>query len=561
MSDETEVLIIGAGPVGLSTALVLGRAGVRCLVLERRSEFSRYPKANGVHARTMEIFREWGVAKPVRELTAGMPSKVTIAWMTRLNGIEIGQLSPGESEETSRLLDAQSPERMSTVGQHMFEPLLAKVAGAMDSVTISLGSEVVGLAVSDDSVTTDYVDSSGAKRSVTAQYVVAADGIRSVARRALGIGEHGQESLGSAINVQFDADLEPYLGGRPIPIIWIVNADTQGAFIRDGLTRWRYNFEIPPGADPAAVTRERCETEVAQAIGDDVPIKIHQTWSWTHDQAVTDRWRHGRVFLAGDAAHHFPPHGGFGLNSGVQDAQNVAWKLVARLRWNAGDGLLDTYEAERLPVAEFNGAQCMHNTREMEKTGFLTQDKGFLSIIETDEGEAARNAIAEGIKAQSALVASHGQELGFQYASSAVVPDGTAIVESSVAEYHPTARPGARAPHAWVKSQGAVISTIDLYCGGFTLFTGPVNMAWEPAAERAGAELGVPVKAWGLGTDLMPVGETLDQLLDRYGLEPTGAFLVRPDGFIGYRATSAPDDEYSALVDALSSILSLTKAE
>src|SRR5882762_7471837 len=271
MSDNPEVLIIGAGPVGLSAALALGRAGIRCLVLERRSEFSRYPKANGVHARTMEIFREWGVVKPIRDLTAGMPDEVTIAWMTRLNGVEIGQLSVSDADDTARLFDQQSPERMSVVGQHMFEPILARAAEDMDSVTIRLGCEVVDLTSGEDSVAVAYTDQTGVGRTVVAQYVIGADGLRSIARRTLGIGEHGQESLGTAINVQFDADLDQFLGGRPIPIIWIINGDTQGAFIRDSPTRWRYNFEIPPYAGLDTVTQDRCAREVADAIGEAVP--------------------------------------------------------------------------------------------------------------------------------------------------------------------------------------------------------------------------------------------------------------------------------------------------
>ena len=557
-ADNPEVVIIGAGPVGLSAALVLGRAGVKCLVLERRGEFSRYPKANGVHARTMEIFREWGVVKPIRDLTAGMPDEVTIAWMTRLNGIEIGLMSTGDADDSGRTFEQQSPEAMSVAGQHMFEPILAAAAEAMDNVTIKLGCEVVELAPGEDSVTVAYTDPTGARRTAVAQYVIGADGIRSVVRRALGIGEHGQESLGTAINVQFDADLEPFLGGRFIPIIWIINADTQGAFIRDGAIRWRYNFEIAPGADPDAVTAEEYEKHVADAIGEPVAIKVHNVWSWSHDLSVTDKWREGRVFLAGDAAHHFPPHGGFGLNSGVQDAQNLAWKLAAKLRWNAGDGLLASYQDERLPVAEFNGEQMMHNTRQMEKTGFMLKDKNFLATLETDEGEPARQAIAAGIPAQRAQLASDGQQFGYQYDSDAVVLDGTELIESSVAEYRPSARPGARAPHSWVRSGGEVISTIDLYDGGFILLTGPNNAGWVSAAEQVRAEWAVPVRVFGLGSDLLPVDEDLDELLGRYGLDPSGAVLVRPDGFVGFRSITAADDEQESLNGALRQILDLS---
>jgi 2-polyprenyl-6-methoxyphenol hydroxylase-like FAD-dependent oxidoreductase len=560
MSDDAEVgspevVIIGAGPVGLSAALVLGRAGVKCLVLERRGEFSRYPKANGVHARTMEMFREWGVIKPIRELTAGMPDEVTIAWMTRLNGIEIGLMSTGDTDDSGRVVEQQSPENMSVAGQHMFEPILAAAAESMDGVTIKLGCEVVELRQGGDSVTVVYTDQTGARQTVVPQYVIGADGIRSVVRRALGIGEHGQESLGTAINVQFDADLEPFLGGRFIPIIWIINPDTQGAFIRDGATRWRYNFEIAPGADPDAVTSEEYEKHVADAIGEPVAIKVHNVWSWSHDLAVTDKWREGRVFLAGDAAHHFPPHGGFGLNSGVQDAQNLAWKLAAKLRWGAGDRLLASYQDERLPVAEFNGEQMMHNTRQMEKTGFMLKDKNFLATLETDEGEPARQAIAAGIPAQRAQLASDGQQFGYQYSSAAVVPDGTEILESSVAEYRPSARPGARAPHSWVRSGGELISTIDLYDGGFVLLTGPDNAGWVAAAKGVVAELDVPVRVFGLGTDLIPVDEPIDGLLARYGLNPSGALLIRPDGFVGFRSITATGDEQKSLSGALRQIL------
>ncbi|MEV6424923.1 FAD-dependent monooxygenase [Streptomyces sp. NPDC051662] len=561
MSDEPEVLIIGAGPVGLSGALALGRAGVKVLVLERRDQFSRYPKANGVHARTMELFRQWGVSQPIWELTAGTPAGVTIAWRTRLNGIEFGSLSVEESGEALQELGQHSPERLSTVGQHMFEPLLAEAADEMENVTILLSSEVVSLDIGEDSVFAQYTDTEGEKHSVTAQYVIGADGIRSIVRRTLGIGEHGQESLGTAVNVQFSAELDPYLGDRVIPLVWIANKDTQGAFLRDSPTRWRYNFDIPPGVDPATATPERCEQEILQAIGEPIPFQIHYTWTWTHDLAVADTWRAGRAFLAGDSCHHFPPHGGFGLNSGVQDIHNLAWKLVARLRWNAGDRLLDTYETERLPVAESNGELCMNNTRAMEKTGFLTHDKEFLAAIEadTEEGARVRESIAASVFDQQDVLSNHGRQFGFQYDSSAVIPDGTPIVESSIAEYVPSARPSARAPHSWVLSRGTRISTIDLYDGGFVLFMGPDNSeAWATAATRIQEELGIPFKSLALGRDLTPVDEAVSDLLARYGLEPTGALLIRPDGFVGHRSATAPTGgEHGELLSACTWILDL----
>jgi putative polyketide hydroxylase len=562
MKNDTEVLIVGAGPVGLSAALALGRAGIRCVVLERRGGLSRYPKANGVHARTMEIFREWGTAEPVRALTAGMPAGVTIAWRTRLNGIEFGEISTDESEDAHRSFDAISPERLTTAGQHLFEPLLAKAAEELESVTIRLDAEVVQVTVDEDSVSAEYRDSSGREGTVTAQYLIGADGVRSIVRRTLGIGEHSEASLGTAVNVQFDADLESYLDGRFIPLIWVVNKDTQGAFRRHSTTRWRYNFEIPPGTDPATITPEQCTWEITQGIGEDVPIAIDNIWTWTHDLAVADRWRAGRAFLAGDAAHHFPPHGGFGLNTGVQDAHNLAWKLVAKLRWNAGDRLLDSYESERLPVADATGEQMMHNTREMEKTGFLTQDKDFLSIVETNtyEGEQARSTIREGVKAQQAQLANHGQQFGYQYTSTALVQDGTEIIKSSVAEYLPNARPGARAPHSWVMLGGRTISTLDLYDGGFVLLSGPGDPSWDDAARRVREDLGIPIGSYAMGSDVQPHGEPLSELLARYGLEPTGAVLIRPDGFVGFRAAKRTNHEYADLARAVSEILDLSHA-
>jgi hypothetical protein len=190
----------------------------------------------------------------------------------------------------------------------------------------------------------------------------------------------------------------------------------------------------------------------------------------------------------------------------------------------------------------------------------MMQDKNFLATLETKEGAMARQAIADGIPEQQAQLASHGQQFGYLYQSDAVVPDGTEIVESSVAEYRPTARPGARAPHSWVQSHGEAISTIDVYDGGFMLFTGPDNAGWVKAADQVREELQVPLGIFGLGSDLSPVDETITDLLQRYGLEPSGALLIRPDGFVGFRSAGRADDEYQALEHALHQILQLSES-
>jgi len=229
------------------------------------------------------------------------------------------------------------------------------------------------------------------------------------------------------------------------------------------------------------------------------------------------------------------------------------------LRWNAGDRLLDSYEAERLPVAEFNGAQCMRNTHDLAKTGFLSDDKAFLTAIETDsdEGDRAREVFAESVIAQRDQLASDGQQFGLQYESDALVPDGSEIIESTVTDYRPTARPGARAPHTSVISQNTTISTVHVYNGGFTLFTGPDDTEWAAEAERIHRELAVPLQCFALGRDLLPVSGTVDDLLGRYGLTPTGAVLIRPDGIVGYRSSAPKLGEHTQLSDALGKILDL----
>jgi putative polyketide hydroxylase len=551
--ESFEVVVVGAGPVGLVSAIQLGRAGIETLLLERRATFSTHPKSGGIHARTMEIYRQLGISDLIQENGRSSNGVLTLGWMTSLNGIEIGSISIGATEEERDRFRAWSPETMVSCTQDIYEPILGEVVGRYPSVSLRMASEATSLAQDDDWVTIGYSDAEGEKVA-RARYMIGADGVRSPVRRRLGIGESGVEPLGNSINVVFDADLEPYRAGRDYGLFWVLNAKTHGAFgSRKSGNYWSYNFTVPAGGDPASYTPEHCIEIIRAAIGvPDVPIRIVSTLHWKLEQAVTDQWRAGRVFLAGDASHRFPPHGGFGMNSGVQDSHNLVWKLIARLRWGAGDKLLDSYEVERKPIAEQNGEQCLLNTRRLASVGGPLKDAAALAAIDRPEGEALREKIRTSLPAQREQILSQGQQFGQIYRSGALIDDGTPREESTVSTYRPSGHPGARAPHFWL-ADGR--STIDLYDGGFVLFVARDGQPWLGAAASVATAIDVPLSAFhigGPGCDLRPGGPQWEDLV---GVSAEGALLIRPDGYVAARWTALPDDPASALKGALEVLL------
>jgi putative polyketide hydroxylase len=561
MSSEVtnvEVLIIGGGPVGLVSAIQLGRAGIKTLLLERRATLSVHAKAAGIHARTMEIYRQLGLASIVRKNSADWNGVFTVGWMTRLKGIELGKISVGGEQADLDLFHSWSPETMAFCSQDIYEPLFAEALNQYPSVELRLAAEASTIAQDKDGVSVAYRSVEPGIGMVRAQYVIAADGIRSPTRHRLGIGENALPSFGNSINVVFEADMESYRAGREYGLFWIANGDIQGAFgWRKRGNLWFFNFEAAQGEDPAIYTADRCADLVRAAAGvPDLPIKVISILHWQHDQSVTKQWRAGRVFLAGDASHRFPPHGGFGMNSGIQDSQNLVWKLIANLRWKAGDRLLDTYEAERKPVAQRNGDQCVLNTKRMAETGWLLKDGRALAAIETPEGEPLRQKISSAIPKQREQFFSQGQQFGQLYDSSAVVDDGTPVEESTVSTYRPTGHPGARAPHFWlIDGQGKDYSTIDLYDGGFVLLAASAGEAWLGAAAEIADAMAVPLRAFHIGSPGYSQRSSQTQWESLVGVGTTGALLIRPDGHVGARWPTLPDDARAFLGAALAQIL------
>ena len=549
--DAVDVLVVGAGPTGLSAAVALGRLGVSTLVVERRDSTSTHPRAHVINARTMELLRLWGIDMTTLEASVPPERGIGIGFSTRLARADLADIRFTDDLDSLMTEAVKTTSIMCSCPQDRFEPILLDTATAFPDVTVRFGHELLEVRQDDDGVDTDIRSDDGV-RTVRARYVIAADGGHSRLREQLGIGTTGGAPLGHEMSVYFRADLRRYIEERPFFIYWVLNPDAPGAFVAiDGSERWIFHLPYDAGKESAEdYPAERCAALVRAAIGvGDVDVDVISVLPWTLGVTIAERFREGRVFLAGDAAHTFPPTGGFGMNTGIADVHNLTWKLAAAIAGAATDELLDTYEPERKPVAEFNAEQSVLNTQRMIESGLglaMTADPASLALIEQPEGEELRARLTAAIPAQAEHFRFQGQAFGYQYESAAVVPDGSAPTPSTVSDYIPTARPGARAPHIWLQSPDGQHSTLDLVDGHFTVLTGLDGADWCDAASQLAATVEVPLTAHAIADDAWP---------ELYGVTPAGAVLVRPDGHVGWRHPGPSDEPLAALTAALTTIL------
>ncbi len=549
----TPVLIVGGGPVGLAASICLSRHGVASLLVEQHATTTAHPKATVVNTRTFELFRQWGVEDEVRR--GGLPPERSrfIVWATSLTGYELGRLDLAASADggaPSLPAGRGSPTFTSICPQDVYEPILRRRAEAAPDASVRFATQLVDLADDSDRVTARVRGADGAETRVEAQYVIACDGAASGIRERLGIAMLGPDSIGNLLNIYFHADLTPYIAGREGALYWILNADLAGVFIAlDNRQRWLLNtpFRLEPGEGLGRFTPDVCRALVRRAVGaPGLEVEVRSIDPWVMRSQVAERYRSGRVFLAGDAAHRFPPTGGFGMNTGVQDVHNLAWKLAAVLHGWASPALLDSYEAERRPVGQFNADQSLKNSRRMPAPGGGHEPGSPLAMIEEDSpaGAGVREMIAGGIGQTREHFSATGQAKGFAYESAVIVPDGSVAdgARSSVETYVPTARPGSLAPHAWIADGGVARSLLDLYDTGFVLLAGPAGDDWVRAA--AALRTTLPLAAHAVGRDLALDSTDWCAL---YGVGRAGAVLVRPDGHVAWRSQAAAADCAAAL--------------
>lgn len=544
------MVIVGGGPTGLAMAIELDRHGVACLVVERHATTRQHPRASVINARTTELCRHWGVAKQVEAEAMAPAMNLGVTWTTRLTGREIGRLVLVDDVANAVAEFSASPQLPAICPQDRFEPILRERAERAELADVRFGTELVSFTDTGTDVTATIRDRAGGREEqVRTEWLVAADGSSSRIRDELGIGMEGSDTVTDQVNIYFHADLTPYLAGRPSVLLYMVNRDLAAFFIAlDGQHRWLMNVprDLVPDLDP-----DRCAELVRLGVGDpDLDVEVVSIDAWTVMAQVAERYRAGRVLLVGDAAHRFPHTGGFGLNTGVQDAHNLAWKLAAVIRGDAGERLLDSYEQERRPVAQSNRDHSLRNALKLAETGvpFAAPSLDITAVEEeSPAGDAVRATIAAAIPAQRAHFSFRGQELGFLYADSdAVVGDGTEPPPLDPVHYEPSAAPGCRAPHLWIQRDGRRLSTIDLWDGRWALLAGPYAAGWLHAARACG------IDAYAFGRD---VSGNVAEFRRVYGVEADGAVLVRPDGHVAFRSRDAGSAPLQQLSAALAQIL------
>lgn len=529
MIEETSVLVIGAGPVGLSMALELGLRGQDVVVLEAGDGAVDHPRAGGLSIRTMEFCRRWGILDDVRNCGFPEDYPLDIVFSTALQGYElVREHYPSLGEMP---VPAESPERRQRCPQLWFDPILARAVSRQPSVSLRYHAKVEEVVENTDTgAVVRYTDANtGEERFLRARFLVACDGAMSNVRRALGIEVSGIPVLNYSMGVYFRSpDLLSISKQAPAARFIFVSPDgpVGNLTVVDGRELWRFTYMLGdsrPELDELAV-----EATMRRVLGDDIKIEILSVAPWRRSQTVADRYRDKSVFLVGDSAHTMSPTGGFGSNTGIGEAVDLGWKLDAVLRGWGGEQLLDSYETERRPIAVRNSSAATRNFKGWYSTADLSR------LLEPGEaGDRLRQSVGEElIEGTRAEWESKGVILGYRYEDSPIcVGDDSSAPLDDYRVYEPTNRAGHRAPHAWIADG---VSTLDLFGEGFVLCDlGTDEQTAQPISEIA-ARLGVPLRRAEL-----PESVT--------SLYTTRFTLVRPDGHVAWRGDELPDDTTALL--------------
>jgi 2-polyprenyl-6-methoxyphenol hydroxylase-like FAD-dependent oxidoreductase len=527
MSDDIiPVLIAGGGPVGLALAIELGTAGIPCILIEKRDGSITIPKMSGLSIRSMEFNRRWGIAEQVKNTGWPQTHPQDLVYCTSMVGFELARHKvPAYVEQKL----PYTPEPRAACAQIFYDPILLAKARTLPAVTIRHLTSLDSFVQNDDLVRAAVTDRrTGKGETILARYLVGCDGADGTVVTALGFGYEGLGVVANSVNVFFRSPelMKIHDKGWARFFRFTDAGGTWGEIIGiDGKELWRLSvLKADPAFDGPAYMR--------RLAGTDVPYEILSVMAWERRERVAEHYRDRRVFICGDAAHQNSPTGGLGLHTGLADAVDLAWKLVATLQGWGGDKLLDSYEAERKPIA-------LHNVHASTDEFVLLADLpgGPEIAAASDKGAALRRRWAAAYRASSGATSpifTENLRLGYCYDPSPIcIPDGSPPIPLETVDFVPSARPGTRAPHAWL-AEGK--SILDLFGRGFVL----LRLGTHPPALGglidAAVQRRVPIRAV--------------DLFDRKiaGLYEKRLVLVRPDGHVAWRGDVMPEDAL-ALID------------
>lgn len=516
-----DVLVVGAGPVGLTAGLLFQRMGINAILVDKRSTMNRHPKARSLNVRSVEIFRALGIEAAIRKWDFPREAR-RVMWLESFCGEELAKISLD-----NELATRYSPCEPAALSQARLEELLRNSIED-DHVSIQYGTEFIDFVEEKDSIVATLRKETGETFQVRAKYLLAADGARSPVRKLLEIPVIGKEDLGKYVSIYFKADPYPIAPYRPSAMYFMLGEASFGRFIQSVNCKdeWLMGIKLSPEMekDDSDFHQEYCLQFIRETFEiPDLKIEIMDIEFWHMRVQIAKNFRKGHVFLAGDAAHLLSPAGGFGMQTGIQDVHNLCWKLASVIQGKMPEEILDTYHDERFPTVQSNIDWSRGNT------------KGYTAIMVAGKS-GDRKKLQDVVTSQWPILNSIGQDIGFSYQSSLVLPDGTQSLAINAIQYLPNARPGSRAPHLWLQGPDRVISTIDLFVDSFTLLTDSDGESWSKALLSMNPALSFRCVSIGENGDYNDINNDFHEL---YGIERGGAVLVRPDGHVYWRSVNS----------------------